>query len=278
MNVGIVGMGLIGGSCAKAFKENSDAGVYILDTDKALSDFLVMNDIFDGVLDDKTIEICDLIIISVYPQAIVEFLNSKAYLIKPNAYVIDMGGIKREICKTGFSLAEKYGFTFVGGHPMAGLQFSGYKYSRANLFSGASMIIVPPTYDDPELLFKVKELLEPMKFGSFKITNAEEHDTMISYTSQLAHIVSNAYVKSDLAYNHRGFSAGSFRDLTRVAKLNPGMWTEIFASNRKPLLECLDTLITELEKYKQALISEDDESMYALLDDGRKIKEKIDRR
>ena len=131
MNVGIVGMGLIGGSCAKAFKENSDAAVYILDTDKALSDFLVMNDLFDGVLDDKTIGICDLIIISVYPQAIVEFLNSKAYLIKPNAYVIDMGGIKREICKTGFSLAEKYGFTFVGGHPMAGLQFSGYKYSQS---------------------------------------------------------------------------------------------------------------------------------------------------
>lgn len=278
MNVGIVGMGLIGGSCAKAFKENSDAKVFIRDTDEALSDFLIMNGIFDGVLDDTMLGTCELIILSIYPQGIVDFLKEKAKFINPDAYVIDMGGIKTEICETGFALAKEYGFTFVGGHPMAGLQYSGYKHSRSNLFSGASMIIVPPTYDDPELLFRVKDLLAPMKFGSFTVTTAKEHDTMISYTSQLAHIVSNAYVKSELAYKHRGFSAGSFRDLTRVAKLNPGMWTELFASNREPLLTCLDTLISELEKYKQAMESENDDLMYDLLDDGRKIKEKIDRR
>lgn len=278
MNVGIVGMGLIGGSCAKAFKENSDAKVFICDADKALEDFLIMNNIFDGRLDDDMLGKCELIILSIYPQGIVDFLNEKGCLISPDAYVIDMGGIKSEICDAGFRAAKEHGFTFIGGHPMAGLQYSGYKHSRANLFSGASMIIVPQTYDDPEVLFRVKELLTPLHFGSFTVTNAEEHDRMIAYTSQLAHIVSNAYVKSELAYKHRGFSAGSFRDLTRVAKLNPGMWTELFASNREPLLDCLTTLIDELTKYKQAMENCDDEEMFELLDDGRKIKEKIDRR
>lgn len=278
MNIGIVGMGLIGGSCAKAYKENSNSKVFIKDTDTGLSDFLIMNGIFDGVLDEDMLGKCDLIILSVYPSGIVDFLKDNAQYINPSALVIDMGGIKTEICKTGFSLAEKYGFTFVGGHPMAGLQYSGYKHSRANLFSGASMIIVPPTYDDPELLFKVKEMLMPLNFGSFKVSTPQEHDLMISYTSQLAHIVSNAYVKSELAYNHRGFSAGSFRDLTRVAKLNPGMWTELFSSNREAVLSGLTNLISELEKYKDALETMDDELMFTLLDDGRKIKEKIDRR
>lgn len=278
MNVGIVGMGLIGGSCAKAFKENSDAKVFISDADKSLEDFLIMNNLFDGRLDDEMFGKCELIILSVYPQGIVDLLNEKGCLISPNAYVIDMGGIKSEICEAGFKAANEHGFTFVGGHPMAGLQYSGYKHSRANLFSGASMIIVPQTYDDPEVLFRVKELLTPLHFGSFTVTNAKEHDRMIAYTSQLAHVVSNAYVKSELAYKHRGFSAGSFRDLTRVAKLNPGMWTELFASNREPLLDCLTTLIDELTKYKQAMENCDDEEMFKLLDDGRKIKEKIDRR
>ncbi len=278
MNIGIVGMGLIGGSCAKAYKENGNANVYVYDTDTALSDFLIMNGIVDGALDDDTIKICDLVIMAIYPEGIVSYLKEKASLFSPGTLVIDMGGIKTDVCAAGFALADKHGFTFVGGHPMAGLQFSGYKYSRSNLFSGASMIIVPPVYDDPEILFKVKDMLAPLNFGTFTVTTADEHDKMISYTSQLAHIVSNAYVKSELAYKHRGFSAGSFRDLTRVAKLNPVMWTELFASNREHLLDRMNDLMTELEKYRVALENEDYEEMCALLDDGRRIKEKIDRR
>ena len=160
---------------------------------------------------------------------------------------------------------------------MAGTQYSGFKYARSGLFRGAPMVIVPPDFSDILLLSRIKDLLEPAGFGSFSVTTAERHDSLIAFTSQLAHVVSNAYVKSPTAQDHKGFSAGSYRDLTRVAWLNPSMWAELFLDNRDNLLNELDTLIDNLKAYREAIADNDRPGLTKLLDDGRRLKETIDR-
>ena len=217
-----------------------------------------------------------MLLVCLYPKAAIEYLRENAARIPKEAVVIDFCGTKRGICEAGFALSEKYGFLYVGGHPMAGTHHSGFKYSRSDMFSGAPMVIVPPRRDDIELLSRVQKLLSPLSFGSFTVTNAEEHDKRIAFTSQLAHIVSNAYVKSPGAENHRGLSAGSYRDLTRVAWLNPDMWTELFLENREALLSELDELLKNLTEYRDALRDEDGERLWQLLDDGRRRKGEID--
>ena len=175
-----------------------------------------------------------------------------------------------------FPLAKQYGFVYVGGHPMAGSQFSGFKYSRANLFEGAPMVLVPPVFDDMALLDRVRQALEPCHFGSFSVTTAEAHDKKIAFTSQLAHIVSNAYIKSPTALNHKGFSAGSYKDLTRVAWLNPQMWSELFLENRDNVLFELDHLIQSLIAYREAVAQNDIVQLQSLLEEGKRRKEEVD--
>ena len=189
---------------------------------------------------------------------------------------MDCCGIKEEICRVGFSLAEQYGFTFIGGHPMAGSHHAGFKYSRSNLFQGAPMVLVPPKFDVPMLLQQAKDALEPCGFGSFSVTTAQKHDEMIAFTSQMPHIVSNGFIKSPTATAHKGFSAGSYKDLTRVAWLNPQMWAELFLSNRENLLKELSFYIESLQQYKDALENQDEAYLIQLLDDGRKRKEEVD--
>ena len=172
-------------------------------------------------------------------------------------------------------LAEEHGFLFVGGHPMAGTHFSGFKYSRATLFKGAPMVLVPPVFDDMQLIDRVCKLLAPPAFGQFSVTTAEKHDEMIAFTSQLAHVVSNAYVKSPTAAAHKGFSAGSYKDLTRVAWLNPEMWTELFLENKDNLTREIDILIGELQQYRDAMAADDRETLCRLLDEGKKRKEEV---
>ena len=282
MNIGIVGLGLIGGSVARAYRAYSDKNsldfkIFGHDINKPILDFAIMSGVLDGNLDSETIKKCDLIFIGLYPDESIAYLNENADKFSHDALVIDLCGTKSEICKVGFSLAATHGFTFVGGHPMAGTHNSGYKYSRANMFSGAPMVIVPPSFDDIELLGKVRSLLSPLGFGRYSVTSAEEHDRLIAFTSQLAHVVSNAYVKSPTAREHSGFSAGSYKDMTRVAWLNEVMWTELFFENKEPLLFEINSLINSLTEYRDALTSDDKDKMRNLLRDGRIAKEEIDK-
>ena len=283
MKVGFVGLGLIGGSMAKAYREYSnefslDFELYGYDRDSSILSFAMLDGTLNGELNDENVKKCDLVFIALYPMASIEYLKNKSPLFGKESVIIDLCGTKSDICSVGFSLAEEYGYTFVGGHPMAGTHNSGYKYSRANMFKGAPMVIVPPRFDDINLLGKIKELLAPARFGRFSFTTAEEHDKMIAFTSQLAHVVSNAYVKSPTAKNHKGFSAGSYKDMTRVAWLNENMWAELFLENKEPLLFELDGIISSLEAYRDALNDEDKEKMVSLLRDGRIAKEEIDGR
>ena len=275
MRVGILGLGLIGGSLARAYALEGHT-VLACEKDESILSFAMLAGAVHGKLDESTIPSCDLILLAIYPGGSAFWLEQRAHLVSPTTLVMDCCGIKQEICQRCFPLAEKYGFTFVGGHPMAGSQFSGFKYSRANLFSGQPMVLVPPVFDNIQLLHRVKEMLKPCDFGSFSVTTAEEHDKMIAFTSQMPHIVSNAYIKSPTAQNHKGFSAGSYRDLTRVAWLNPQMWAELFMENKENLLQELDFYIQSLTAYRDAIAFDDMPHLISLLEEGKKRKEEVD--
>lgn len=276
MTVGIVGLGLIGGSLAKAFKQTGAHRVLGFDSDRSVLGIAVLADAVDGALTDETVSECDLILIAIYPDAAIQYMEAIAPRIPKDALVIDCCGTKRHVCEAGFHLAQAHGFTYVGGHPMAGTHNSGFGYSRADLFQGASMVIVPPEFDDINLYERIKRALSPAGFGAISVTTAEQHDALIAFTSQLAHVVSNAYIKSPTARAHSGFSAGSYKDLTRVAWLNPDMWTPLFLENGDNLVKEIDIIIESLKQYRGAIAHNDADTLRALLDEGRKIKEEVD--
>ncbi|MBQ8344868.1 MAG: prephenate dehydrogenase [Clostridia bacterium] len=275
MTVGICGLGLIGGSMAKAYKE---AGHTVLgfDADEATLGFTRLAGITDGDLTEDSVAACDLLFIALYPQGAIRYLKEIAPYVDSHTLVMDLCGTKKEICEVGFSLAAQHGFRFVGGHPMAGTQYSGIKYAKSTLFKGAPMVLVPPVFDDIALLDGIKQVLAPARFGKFSVTTAEEHDRMIAFTSQLAHVVSNAYVKSPTAQHHKGFSAGSYKDMTRVAWLNETMWTELFLENKEPLLFEIDSIIASLTEYREAIAQNDADRLRSALREGRLAKEKVD--
>ena len=276
MIVGIIGLGLIGGSLAKAFRRDGSVTVYGWDADKTITEFAQIANAIHGELTDERVKELDLLLLATYPEAVVAHMERLAPILQPHTMVIDCAGTKEKVCHAVFPLAEAHGFRFLGGHPMAGTHNSGFKYSRGDLFDGAPMVIVPPSFEDIRLLDEAKRLLAPVGFGRVSFTTAEDHDKKIAFTSQLAHVVSNAYIKSPTARAHDGFSAGSYKDLTRVAWLNPAMWTELFLENKENLLYELDVLIDHLTQYRDAMEQEDSAALCRLLDEGRRIKEEVD--
>ncbi|MBQ2967150.1 MAG: prephenate dehydrogenase [Clostridia bacterium] len=277
MTVGIAGLGLIGGSLAKSYKENNET-VLGLDIDASTVSYALLSKTIDGVLDRENMKSCDLILIALTPKACLNFLDENAEYFGKDKLVIDCCGIKQSICNKGFALAEKYGFIFIGGHPMAGTQYSGFKKSKSDMFKGATMALVPPVFDDISILERAKQALLPGKFGKFTVWTAENHDRIIAYTSQLAHIVSNAYMKSPTVKEHKGLSAGSYRDLTRVAYMNVPMWTELFLKNKASVIYELDVLIQALSEYKDAIQNNDFEQLKRLLQEGSDRKQEVDKR
>lgn len=277
--VGIISLGLMGGSFAKAF---AAAGVEVYGRDIS-EDVLEMAEIetIKGELTDEIVPTCELIVLAGYPKVAISELKRIAPLVSPGAIVMDTGGVKKVICDAFFPVAENYPFTFVGCHPMAGTQYSGFAHARANMFHGAPLVIVPPKMDDFErldLLERMKQLLAPLGFATFTLTTAERHDEIIAFTSQLAHVVSNAYVKSPEAKVHKGFSAGSYKDLTRVARLNPDMWTELFLEDADNLSREIGCLIGHLQEYKDAIDARDSRHLRELLADGDRRKREIEGR
>ena len=275
MIVGIVGLGLIGGSFAKAYHAAGHT-VLAFDTDRSTYDFAVLSGTVNGPLTDETLSTCDLILIAVIPSAAVGYLKQHGAHIGKKPIVIDCCGTKRVVCTACFPLAKEHGFTYLGGHPMAGTHNSGFKYATPTMFHNAPMVLVPENHNDIQLLSRVKDLLAPAGFSRFSITTAEQHDEMIAFTSQLAHVVSNAYIKSPTAGLHKGFSAGSYKDMTRVAWLAPCMWAELFLENKEYLMTELNTLIDNLRQYQDAMERNDLPGLVQLLDEGRRRKEEVD--
>ncbi|MBQ6394776.1 MAG: prephenate dehydrogenase/arogenate dehydrogenase family protein [Atopobiaceae bacterium] len=275
--IGIVGLGLIGGSFAKAFAA-AGREVYVENRTHAAVE-LALIETADGELDDEVIPTCETIILASFPAACISWLESHADMISPGALVMDACGTKTEVCRRCFAIARKHEWFFLGAHPMAGSENSGFEYSRSNMFMGAPIVFCPPEMDDIEradLLERAKKLLEPCGFTLFSIAAPEEHDAVIAYTSQLPHIIANAYIKSPTNAHRLGFSGGSWRDLTRISKCNVNMWTELFIQNNGSLVAEIDGLIRELVLYRDAIASSDEESIRRLLAEGDRLKRESD--
>lgn len=271
--VAIVGLGLIGGSLAKGFTERTDFGVIGIDTnnevcEKALSDGAVQE-----IGDERSLSEAELIVLAIYPEEAVDFIRKNGGYIRKGATVVDVSGIKGYICSEMPQYAEKFGFVFVGCHPMAGKEKGGYDNSEAALFDGASFIITPCGDDS-----RVDMLIETAKklgFAKFPVTTPQEHDRMIAFTSQIPHILANAYVQSPCCLKHDGFSAGSYRDVSRVARLNEQLWAELFLRNREQLVGELDILLENISAISDAIKANDREDLTRLLAKGRKVKEEL---
>ena len=272
MKIAIVGLGLIGGSLGRAICSKTSDRVYAFDIDeKSMSTGRLLS-AYHERLTDKNVGEMDVIIFSLYPDVLERELDSYCNKLKKGCLVIDLCGNKRRVVNQMQGLAEKYPhLEFISAHPMAGREFSGVSHSTTTLFDRASMILVPVKADIRTIKW-LKEYSLALGFGKVVMSTAQEHDRIIAFTSQLAHLVSSAYVKSDQAQKSGGFSAGSFRDMTRVAKLSPEMWAELTLDNADHLTDELDKFIKHLQEYRDALSSGDKDQLVKLLEDGNRIK------
>ena len=272
MNVGIVGLGLIGGSMAKSIKDRTAHTVWGIDLDQETMSLARMSGAIDAPLTEKNLPQCDLVLVAICPGAAIRWVEDHAGLISKSAILVDLCGVKRVVVEALAPVAARHGFAYIGGHPMAGRERGGFTASSDDLFVGASMILTPDERTDMQLLETLKAFFLDVGFAGLTFSNPEEHDRIIAFTSQLAHITSSAYVKSPEAQKRRGFSAGSFQDMTRVARLDENMWTELFLDDADYLVKELETLIENLEMYYAALKSGDAERLRALLKEGREMK------
>jgi len=272
VNVGIVGLGLIGGSMAKSIKIRTAHTVWGVDLDAETMTLARLSGAIDGALTRENLPNCDLVLVAIRPAAAIRWVSENADLIAKKAIVVDLCGVKRGVCEQLAPIAKQHGFAYIGGHPMAGRERGGFVSSSEELFTGASMILTPDQNTDMRMLETLKAFFTDIGFAGLTFSTPEEHDRIIAYTSQLAHLVSSAYVKSPEAQRRRGFSAGSFRDMTRVAHLDEAMWTELFLDDADYLTEQLTILIDHLNEYREALSAHDAEKLQALLKDGREKK------
>ncbi|MGI5978150.1 MAG: prephenate dehydrogenase [Oscillospiraceae bacterium] len=276
MTIGIIGLGLIGGSMAKAVKSRTAHRVFAFDRDPAVLNAALTERVCDGVLERAQLKACEIVLVALWPDDTVQFVKQNADAFAPGSIVSDLCGVKGFVCRGVRDAVLRRDFTFVGAHPMAGRERSGFESASAELFDRASMLLTPFPGTPREEIEKLSDFYRTLGFARILETTAEEHDRVIAYTSQLAHIVSSAYVKSPTVEEHHGFSAGSYRDMTRVARLNEDMWTELFLENRAPLKSELDALIARLRVFSQALGENDAGTLRSLLREGRTTKERID--
>lgn len=276
MKIGIIGLGLIGGSIAKAIKQNTEHTVFGADIQESVICKALLLEAIDDRLTEDNFEDCDLMILALYPGAAIQYVRDNASRFKKGSVVLDCCGVKQSICSEVKPISEEQGFLYVGAHPMAGIEFSGFAHSQKSLFRNASMILTPQTDISIQEMERLKKLWLSLGFNHVQLSTPEEHDRMIAFTSQLAHVVSSAYVKSPAAVKHRGFSAGSFKDLTRVAKLNEDMWTELFLLNRENLVNEIDGMIERLMEYRNAIKEGKEKDLWQLLHEGTERKVSID--
>lgn len=271
MIVTVVGLGLIGGSLCKTIKKHTDYTVYGVDINKETVEMAVSQGAIDAETDD--LSLADITIISLYPTVTIDYIKENAAKFKKGSIVIDTCGIKKAIVEAATPVLAENDVTFIGVHPMAGREFSGFEYSQDNLFDSASFIITPTEETPQAKLNLIEDFAYAINFKKVVTATPEEHDDIIAFTSQLAHVVSNAYIKSPTHQRQLGFSAGSFLDLTRVAKLNEEMWTPLFMLNKEPLCREIKCIIERLTEYLDAMEQDDSEKLKQLLRDGRILKE-----
>ena len=274
MKVAVVGMGLIGGSFCRAIKAKTKHIVYGWNRSHAVIEQAFAEEAIDGeIVDLHELQHFDLVILGFHPELTLRFCQEHIDCFPKKGLTIDTCGVKECIVSELQPLFDEAERPFIGTHPMAGREFSGFAYSLANLYEGASFIITPPEEVSPFHMALLREFAREVGFTRIVEADVKTHDATIAYTSQVAHVLSNAYVKSPTLKNQSGFSAGSFKDLSRVAKLNAGMWTELFMMNNEALIAEIDVLAKNLTAYADALRAEDRDELYRLLQEGSDLKE-----
>ena len=275
MKIAVVGLGLIGGSFCKAIKAYTNHEVYGVGRtlNSRSVQMALQEDAIDKAIIPSELGIADLTILCLHPQGIIDFVQENQEYFRPGSIVIDAGGVKEAIVSAVEPVLENRGVCFIGCHPMAGREFSGYAYSLPDMYKGASMILTPGEKTPEEAVLVVESLARDIRFGRIVKCTPKEHDSTIAFTSQLAHVVSSAYIKSPTTQKESGFSAGSFKDLTRVAKLNEDMWTELFLMNKESLVYEIDTIMGHLKQYRDAIADNQPEQLRELLKEGRIMKE-----
>lgn len=272
MKILVVGLGLIGGSLCKAMKKYTSHYVVGCDLNHDI-EFSAMRDVAIDEAFDGNFSGFDLVIVSLFPDAAEKYISENACKLDKNTLITDVCGIKGDFSLKLKEIAEKNGLRYVGMHPMAGKEFGGYHNSSGDLFCKANFIITPFEDSSAEDYDTLSNLAKEIGAGKIVVTSPEEHDKMIAYTSQLAHVVSSAYVKSPELKLECGFSGGSFQDMTRIATMNEKMWTDLFIQNKDNLIYELELLIKNLSSYKDALENSDSKKLLELIAEGRQLKE-----
>lgn len=271
-NIGFIGLGLIGGSLAKATRKNTSYAIYGADNCKSVIDRALEENIIDYELCDDNAGNLDFLIVTLYPSDVDDVITRMAGFLKPGCIVVDSTGVKECVCNALSRKLNEKNIFFVGGHPMAGKEVSGYANSEAGLFCNASMILCRDDYTNEEALDKARDFYKEIGFNKVVVTTPKIHDEIIAYTSQMAHVVSSAYIKSPTLSKRQGFSAGSYQDMTRVARLNENVWADLFLANEEALLKEIDIFIENMQKYRNALALRDRETLVSLLAKGRELK------
>lgn len=277
MNIAIIGLGLIGGSIGRSIIKNTTHKVYGKDinSDSVLKAKLLRA--IDCELAEEDYAKIDMLIVATCPNTAIKIIEEISPKLHDGAIIVDCCGNKKKVVDSMKNLSKIYPkLNYFGGHPMAGREFSGISHSTINLLDRAYFLLVPINAKIA-VTAEIKQFLLSLGCLDVVITDEITHDKMISYTSQLAHIVSSAYVKNPLSLKHTGYSAGSFRDMTRVAKLNPTMWTELMMDNKENLVAQIDDIMLHLQEYRQALIADNKEELTLLLQQGNDIKEQAEK-
>ncbi len=272
MKILVVGLGLIGGSICKALHAYTEHSVFGYDTNAAVAEHALSEQVIDGIAAEDCSGF-DLIVVCLYPERIREWVKAHVQTMSPQTIVIDVGGVKLDLPEELGKLCAARDVHYLSTHPMAGKERSGYTASDENLFQGANFILTPLPETPKSVVAQVKNFAHQIGFRRFVLTTPELHDRMIAYTSQLAHVVSSAYVKSPVIELESGFSGGSFHDMTRIATMNEEMWTMLFMENRVSLLAELDELLGNLQEYRDALAAADEAAVRELIAQGRQRKE-----
>lgn len=273
MKILVVGLGLIGGSLCKAFKTYTKHFIMGCDNNPTVTRQAMELNSIDKVATENDFKDADITIICLHPDVARTFIESNISKFTKGSILCDVCGIKGKFTEDMSKLSAEYGIKYVGTHPMAGKEHFGFEYSDSELFINANFIVTPLENTDRTAVNTIIELMKSVGFGKIVETSPYQHDRMIAYTSQLAHIVSSSYVKSPSIKTENGFSGGSFQDMTRVATMNESMWANLFLANKDCLLEELDNLISNLAEYRKALADENKPELISLIKEGRELKE-----
>lgn len=259
-NVLIVGLGLIGGSYARALKR---LGYHVLAMDKdpeAINYALEEKIIDEGAVDDSLIPKADCLILALYPSIVTDWVRTYQHLFKSHVIITDVTGIKSAIVSDVQEILREDA-EFIAAHPMAGREVYGVKNSDDRIFRDANYIVVPTDKNTEKAIHWCKNLGRILGFQRISELTPREHDSMIAYVSQLTHCIAVALMTCDDNEKLRDYTGDSFRDLTRIARINEDMWTELFFMNREPLLERIDSFIGEMESIREMIAKEDAEGL-----------------